>query len=150
MGRLTSAAPSRAVPPAALALLAAGGGAAGTALRALLDTASPSPAGWPWTTLAVNAAGSLVLGALLEALARSGPDDGARRAVRVCCGTGLIGGFTTYSAFALQVQVLLGEGGAAPAAGYALVSTLAGVAAACAGIALSAGAVRALRTRRAR
>ncbi len=38
-----------------------------------------------------------MLGALLESLARRGPDEGRRRAIRLLVGTGGLGGFTTYS-----------------------------------------------------
>lgn len=133
---------------AATASLVAAGGAVGALGRALLENALPAASGaWPWTTFTVNVVGSLVLGALLETLLRSGPDRGRRRLVRLGCGTGLLGGFTTYSSFAVEVVRLAQDGHAAVGAAYALVSVLAGVLAALAGI-LGAGAAH--RRRRAR
>lgn len=71
------------------------GGAAGTVLRALTDLLIPG-GDLPWSTVAVNLVGSLVLGLLAGGLNRRFPTwlrEGAQ--------TGLLGGFTTYSALAL-------------------------------------------------
>lgn len=78
--------------------LVALGGALGTAAREGLAVAAP---GWSDLTVPViNVAGSFALGLLVGALARCG--DGPRtQAVRLFLGTGVLGGFTTYSAFAL-------------------------------------------------
>lgn len=93
-------------------LLVAAGGAAGSALRyaASLLLAAVSVAG-VWPTLAVNAAGSLLIGLL------SGW--GLRGGWSLLAVTGLCGGFTTYSTFSLQTVALLQEGRWAAAAGYA-------------------------------
>lgn len=115
-------------------LLVVLGGALGTLARHLAEEASPArPGGWPWTTFWINVVGSFVLGSLLTALARGGPDQGWRRRVRLGVGTGLCGGFTTYSTFILEIDTLLRGGWVATALGYALVSVLAGIAAALAG-----------------
>jgi fluoride exporter len=122
-----------------LAGLVALGGSVGTAARASLEAAFPAPAGaWPWTTFTINVVGSLILGALLESLLRGGEDSGWRRAVRLGCGTGMLGGFTTYSTFALEVERLLHGGAVEIAATYAVVSVAAGLVAAGAGIAIAA------------
>ncbi|WP_454042034.1 CrcB family protein [Cellulosimicrobium sp. Marseille-Q8652] len=114
------------------------GGALGTSARAGLEAAfPPTVGGWPWTTFAINVVGSLLLGVLLGALQASGPDDGWRRRVRVLVGTGVVGGFTTYSTFALEVDRLVGAGHGALAVAYALVSVVLGVVAAGAGILLA-------------
>ncbi len=110
------------------------GGTVGTAIRAALERAVPSdPGGWPWATFVVNITGAFVLGALLEMLIRTGPDSGWRRRVRLTAGTGLLGGYTTYSTFA--VEIVEGARGSAPLLGplYGLVSVALGVAAAAAG-----------------
>ena len=121
-----------------LAVLVALGGMVGTAARAYLEATFPASAGgWPWTTFTINVVGSLILGALLELLLRSGDDAGWRRAVRLGCGTGILGGFTTYSTFVLEVEQLLSGGSPAVAVGYAGVSVVAGLAAAAGGIALA-------------
>ena len=97
-------------------------GALGTLLRAALETAYPAAEnGFPWTTWTINMAGSFMLGALQEALARSGPDAGWRKTVRIGVGTGVIGGFTTYSTFVLESDRLLIGSGAQPALGMVYV-----------------------------
>ncbi|MWB99477.1 CrcB family protein [Agromyces seonyuensis] len=123
------------------ALLVFLGGCLGVALRFVLEAVWPAASGaWPWTTFAINLAGAFLLGLLLETLARGGPDEGLRRSLRLGVGTGVLGGFTTYSTFSVEADRLLG---AAPALGfaYALVSILAGLVAAGAGM-LLAGALR--------
>jgi fluoride exporter len=118
------------VSRAANAALIVIGGMAGTAVRAGLEAAAPAqPGGWPWTTFWINIVGSLLLGALLEWLA-SGEDVGWRRSVRLGVGTGVLGGFTTYSTFSVETISLLASGHGLTAVGYALVSAAAGVAAA--------------------
>ncbi|MFI2702891.1 FluC/FEX family fluoride channel [Cellulosimicrobium composti] len=138
---------TRPTPLLALAGLVAAGGAVGTTARALLEHAfAPAPGAWPWTTSWINLAGSFVLGALLETLLRSGPDTGRRRAVRLGCGTGVLGGFTTYSTFVVEVERLADGGHVALGAAYGLGSVVLGVLAALGGIALAA-AVRRRATR---
>jgi CrcB protein len=82
------------------------GGCVGVALRALLEFAMPDGSGFPKTTFAINVTGALFLAVLIEWLARGGPDAGRRRALRLFLGTGLMGGFTTYSALAAQTDAL--------------------------------------------
>jgi fluoride exporter len=120
-------------------LWVAAGGIAGTAVRYALALAAPTPTGaWPWATFAVNVAGSFVLGALLEALARSsGPADRLRR-IRLFGGTGFCGSLTTYSTFAVEADLLVRDHAAGTAAGYLVASLGAGLAAAGAGIAVAA------------
>ena len=112
------------------------GGVIGVALRELLllpfaaqDAASDSLA-LPVATLGVNMVGSFVLGVVIGRL-------GDRRPLtRAFLGTGVLGGFTTYSAFAVQTAGLLAS---APPAGIALaiVSVLLGLGAAALGLRLS-------------
>jgi fluoride exporter len=83
-------------------------------------------------TLAVNLLGALLLGALLEALARRGPDTGRRRLLRLGLGTGVLGGFTTYSTLAVETATLP----TALAVAYLAASVLLGAAAALAGVLL--------------
>lgn len=115
--------------------LIAVGGAIGATTRAVLERTFPAePGGWPWTTFLINISGSLILGALLEILLRSGPDAGWRRTVRLGCGTGILGGYTTYSSFAVEVVRLAQDGRAGIGIAYALVSVALGLLAALAGI----------------
>ena len=115
------------------------GGALGTVTRYAIERAFPAAEGsWPWATFAINVVGAFVLGALLESLLRTGADEGWRRAVRVGVGTGVLGGFTTYSTFAVEADMLVRDGHALLAAGYAVGSVVLGVGAAVGGI-LAAG-----------
>ncbi|GAB2472826.1 fluoride efflux transporter FluC [Xylanimonas ulmi] len=120
--------------------LVALGGCVGVAARYGLEERFPaSPGAWPWTTFWINVVGSLLLGALLETLLRTGPDDGWRRTARLGCGTGVMGGFTTYSTFAVET-VRLAEGGQVwLGVGYALASVALGILAAVVGIGVAAG-----------
>ncbi|NYE19044.1 CrcB family protein [Microbacterium immunditiarum] len=117
-----------------LALLVAAGATVGTLLRASIELAFPHPPGeWPWATFVINVVGSFALGALIEALALSGPDTGRRRMLRLGVGTGMIGGFTTYSTFVVEIDQLASAGQVALAVAYALVSVVLGVVAAAIG-----------------
>lgn len=90
-------------------LLVAAGGAAGSALRylAIETVKSQLGADFPWGTLAVNALGSFLLGAILAASAPGGPISSD---ARLLLGTGVMGGFTTCSTFSAESFALL-EGG---------------------------------------
>jgi fluoride exporter len=79
-------------------LVVAGTGALGCLLRWLVTLALPQGR-LPWATLAVNLAGSFVIGAVIAALASRGLSDSRLRAALV---VGLLGGFTTYSSFAFE------------------------------------------------
>jgi CrcB protein len=99
-------------------LLVAAGGAVGAVLRHLVDvTAEPSL--FPWPTLAINVVGAFTLGILpaLAVVRRS-------RRVALAVGPGLLGGFTTVSAWAGQVRDLA-DSGHADLAGLCLAVTLA-------------------------
>lgn len=110
------------------------GGALGTAARAGIgQVAPPEPGAWPWSTFAINLTGALLLGAVLETLSRREALIGRARGARVLLGTGVLGGFTTYSAFALEaVRLDLGLGIL-----YAVLTTGLGIAAAAAGFTLA-------------
>ncbi|MGN6325076.1 fluoride efflux transporter FluC [Pseudolysinimonas sp.] len=73
------------------------GGATGTAARASIAAAVPVVAGIPVAILGINVVGAFVLGVVVEYLVSRGPDSGRRRSVRLLIGTGVMGGFTTYS-----------------------------------------------------
>jgi CrcB protein len=121
------------VRPAWLLVILAGG-TVGTAVRAGLESAfSPAPGQWPWTTFWINASGALVLGVLLTLLAEIGPDRGWLRGIRLGVGTGVLGGYTTYSTFSVETLLLLRSGGWLLGLAYALTSVVVGVGAAYAG-----------------
>jgi fluoride exporter len=120
-------------------LLAAIGGALGALARWGLSEALPSPGGWPWATLLVNITGCFLLGLLLAVLGRRSPQPAW---VPPFVGVGILGGYTTYSTFAVEVVVLVDDGAPALAAGYLLLSVAGGIAA------VAAGAVTARRVAR--
>jgi len=110
--------------------MVAAGGTLGTAVRALLERQfAPAAGAWPWPTFAINISGAFVLGLLLETLARHGTDTGTRRLIRLGAGTGFLGGYTTYSTFAVETIHLT----APTALAYAALSTLLGALAAASG-----------------
>jgi CrcB protein len=103
------------------------GGAVGSGLRYGVSMLLPSSqGGFPWATLAVNVAGSFVLGMLIGSSLTSTP---LSRHSTLLVGTGLCGGFTTYSAFAVESVLLAQEGHIATVAVY-VIATLACCAAA--------------------
>ena len=77
------------------------GGAVGAALRWALELALPV-GGWPWATLLANVVGSAALAVLVVHDDRHAHP----RWLRPGVGTGLLGGFTTFSTYAVQVAVL--------------------------------------------
>ncbi|HEX9087298.1 MAG TPA: CrcB family protein [Arthrobacter sp.] len=115
------------------------GGVFGALARLGLSTVLPSPGGWPLPTLIINLAGAFLLGVLLEALVRRGPDAGRLRAIRLLAGTGFMGAFTTYSTLALETNTLLGAGRPTDALVYVGATLLGGAVATVAGIRVAVG-----------
>lgn len=107
-------------------LLVAIGGMLGTAARLGIGLLVPDAGGFPVATLIANVVGALLIGLLAARL----PGSSDRR---VFLGTGILGGFTTYSAFAVGTIGLWSQ---APllAASYAALTIVLGVAAAVAGM----------------
>jgi CrcB protein len=86
--------------------LVAAGGAGGTGLRYLITMVVPAWAGMPVATFGINIVGAQLLGVQQELLAKHGHDIGWSRHVRLGVGTGALGGFTTYSALAVETATL--------------------------------------------
>ena len=103
-------------------LLIAAGGGAGAVLRHFVNLFSLRAfgPGFPWGTLAVNVLGSLAMGLFIGWLARR--SGGTTQEVRLLVATGFLGGFTTFSAFSLDVATLWRDGHAVSAAAYAAAS----------------------------
>lgn len=112
------------------------GGAIGAATRYLVNLGALRVlgAGFPWATLIVNVLGSLAMGVLFAAFA--GKDPGRWQAFLM---TGILGGFTTFSAFSLDTVLLWQRGAVAPAAIYVGASVILSLAALLAGMALARG-----------
>lgn len=108
------------------------GGTVGTLARHLLAELVPKVGDLPLTIGAVNVAGAFALGLLLGGL-RGGPLT-HRPHVRLLVGTGVLGGFTTYSALAVD-SVRLARDDVALAAAYGVGSVLLGLLAAALGVA---------------
>jgi fluoride exporter len=108
--------------PKVLGAIAAGG-VLGAEARYGLAEALPHAAGtFPWATLVTNLSGSLLIGVLMAWLvARRRPAQLARPLL----GVGVLGGYTTFSTYAVDLRELIGHHQAGPAAAY-LVATLAG------------------------
>jgi fluoride exporter len=122
-------------------LLAAVGGVLGALARWGVGTALPhSPAEWPWATLLVNLSGCLLMGVLLGVLATRSPEPAW---VRPFLAVGVLGGYTTYSAFAVEAVGLGDAGRLGVAAGYVGASVVGSVLAVAVGVRL----VRAARER---
>jgi CrcB protein len=116
-----------------LAILA--GGALGTLARAGVAQVLPhGAASWPWATFAVNLGGALLLGWLLTRLAeRTAPT----RYWRPFLATGFCGAVTTFSTFQIEAFELVDGGHVALAVSYVLVSIVAGMSFAVAGVMLA-------------
>ncbi len=114
------------------------GGTLGTAGRYAVEQLLPAGDGVPLGTLVVNLAGAFLLGLLLEGLARSGEETPPRRRWRLLAGTGVLGGFTTYSTFAVETTTLARVGDPL-ALGYVVLSLVGGMLAVGAGAWCAAG-----------
>jgi CrcB protein len=113
-------------------LLVMGGGAIGSALRYLVGRAALllfGP-GFPWGTLAVNLIGGAGMGLLAGFLARHADGE----PLRLLLGVGLMGGFTTFSAFTLETMLMLQRGELLSALGYVSLSVVGALAALALGL----------------
>jgi CrcB protein len=121
-------------------LVAAAGGVLGALTRWGVAEALPHPTGsWPWATLLVNVTGCLALGLLITALFARYPD---RPWLRPFLGTGVLGGYTTFSTFAVDAVVLADAGAVGTAVGYVVASVVGGVLAAGTGVVLGRSVLR--------
>ena len=125
--------PSRRIDVRELAAIFAGGALGGAIRTALVEAAPTKPGSWPWTTFAVNLAGSLLLGYFVCRLQERLPVTAYRRPL---LGTGLCGALTTFSAFQLDFLRLLDHGAVLLAVVYAASSIAAGFAGLFVGVAV--------------
>jgi CrcB protein len=118
-----------------LFLLAAAGGAIGSGARYLVNVAAARALGphFPWSTLIVNVVGCLLMGIVAELVMRR---LGGSPEARVFLATGILGGFTTFSAFALDFNALMQADARSAALLYVLASVGLSIGAVYAGLML--------------
>ena len=119
----------------AASLSVAAGGAVGAWLRFVAGRLIGANS-FPYATLTVNVLGSLAMGLLAGWLARHGESG---EPWRLLLGVGVLGGFTTFSAFSLELALMIERGAMAQAATYIALSLLGGVGGLFAGLALARG-----------
>ncbi|GII81647.1 putative fluoride ion transporter CrcB [Sphaerisporangium rufum] len=130
---------------ATLAAISAGG-VLGSLSRYGLGVAFPtSPGGFPWTTFAINLLGCLLIGALMAAIGMAGH---VSPLLRPFAGVGLLGGFTTFSGYVVDIGRVAGAGRPATAAAYLAATVLLAVPATFAGAAGTRALIGVLRERR--
>jgi fluoride exporter len=117
-------------------LLVAVGGGTGAVLRYLLGVQAVRILGhgWPYGTFGANVLGGLLMGVLAGWLALRGGADQERW--RLLLGVGVLGGFTTFSAFSLETALMIERRAWGEAAAYSLASMVLSVAALFAGLLL--------------
>jgi fluoride exporter len=92
---------------------------------------------WPWGTLGVNVIGGLVMGLVMGHFAKSGTMAASAESWRLFLATGILGGFTTFSAFSLETAKMLETGQWQNAGLYVSASVILSVVAVFAGMALT-------------
>ncbi|MEO1989071.1 MAG: fluoride efflux transporter CrcB [Martelella sp.] len=117
------------------ALIVAAGGALGSVGRHFVGVLATRLGGinFPWGTLAVNIIGSLLIGLLVEAVARVLNESAEARMFIVI---GFLGGFTTFSSFSLDAMNMIERGDVLPAIAYVIGSVAIGLGAVWAGLAI--------------
>lgn len=103
--------------------LVALGGAIGASLRHVVSQLTLRLVGpnFPWGTMAINIVGSFAMGLFIGWLARR---TGTSNELRLFVATGILGGFTTFSAFSLDFVTLWDRGATVSAFGYAFASVI--------------------------
>lgn len=112
------------------------GGALGTLARYEIEATWPAGEGIPWATLSINCSGAFLLGVLVSVVIARVAGSGHPLAplVRPALGTGLLGGYTTFSTFMVESR----ERAVPVAAAYMAISIAAGLALALAGLRIGA------------
>jgi CrcB protein len=118
----------------------AGGGALGALARWAVAEALPHDAGrFPWDTFLTNVAGCFLIGVLMVLVVEIWP---GKVLVRPFLGTGILGGFTTFSTYAVDTRTMLAAGRAGLAAAYLAATLVLGLVAVVAGLRATERVVR--------
>jgi CrcB protein len=113
------------------------GGAVGSGARYGLAQAFPhGPGAFPWATFGINVSGCLLIGVLIVAVTEVWD---AHPLARPFLGTGILGGFTTFSTYAVDALTLAGDGHPRRALLYGGLTLVCALAAAAAGMRLTRG-----------
>jgi fluoride exporter len=121
-----------------LAVISAGGVAGALARYALTEVFPSTAAGFAWATFGINVSGCLLIGVLMVLVTDVWP---TRRLLRPFLGTGVLGGYTTFSTYILDIQHLLAADAARTALAYLAGTLLTALAAVYAGLTLTRWAV---------
>ena len=120
--------------PAVLGAIAIGGVLGAESRYGLGQLMPHASSAWPWATLVINLTGSLLLGALMGLLGRSARP---HPLLRPFFGVGILGGYTTFSTYALDAERLLQAGRDGVALGYLMATLVGGIALVACGLALT-------------
>ena len=118
-------------------LLVGAGGALGAMARYGVSNAFGGLTRFPAATLGINVLGSIIMGILVGVLARTLPQSSLE--IRLFTGVGILGGFTTFSAFSLDTVTLIERGEWVQAALYAGLSVGLSIAGLYCGLVLTRG-----------
>jgi CrcB protein len=123
----------------AVMVVVGGGGVVGAIARWRLgeEITARWSSDFPWGTFVVNITGCFILGWYLGVAARQ---TRAQPLVRLAIATGLLGAYTTFSAFAYETVRLLQHGHILTGAGYVIASLMVGLLASAAGVRIARGA----------
>jgi len=115
------------------------GGVLGALSRAVLTRRFPAGhGGFAWTTFAINVTGCLLIGGLMVLVTQVWT---GRRLLRPFLGTGVLGGYTTFSGYVVDAERTVAAGSTGAAVGYLLVTPVAAVLAAYLGSRLTRWAI---------
>lgn len=124
----------RTAPWAVLGVVSVGGALGALARYAIANILPAGPTGFPWATFLINVSGCLLIGVLMVLVTDVW---GGRRLVRPFLGVGVLGGFTTFSTYVVDIQRLVNAGAAATALEYLVATVLAALVAVYLGLTLA-------------
>jgi fluoride exporter len=125
-----------------LSVIAVGGGVGAEARYGIALLLPTMPGHFPWATFVTNVAGCMCIGAFMVLITEVWS---AHRLLRPFLGVGVLGGFTTFSTYAVEVRGLLQPGSVAVAFGYLAGTVVSALLAVIVGVALARRATGAVR-----